>query len=169
MEEKELTDADLAETVRRKQRDIKNYRRERGGPRPKKDSLVGMARRGRGKKKDYAKNRWIGPDEDYIKIPYNFIEAIYKQSFTRNENKVLWFVLRKTWGWQKLSDFIPLKQFEKELDILKPHISRALSSLAQRQIVTKIGNKRYAIQSDTSLWQDKPRKKGGRKRRLSKK
>ncbi|MBA7610460.1 hypothetical protein ES703_17668 [subsurface metagenome] len=169
MEEKELTDAELAEIVRRKQRDIKNYRRERGGRPPTKDSLVDMARRGRGKKKDYAKNRWEGPDSDYIRIPNEFIEAVYKQYLRVYETKVLLFLVRKTWGWQKLSDFIPLKQFEKELDILKPHISRALSSLTHRRIVTKLGNKRYAIQSDTSLWQDRPRKTKDKKQKLPKK
>ena len=165
----ELTDAELAETVRRKQRDIRNYRRERGEPRPSRDTLVGLARRGKQKKKSYSKNKWEGPDKDYTKIPNQFIKATYRQYLRPNETKVLLYLVTKTWGWKKRSEFIPLKQFEKELDILKPHISRALSSLAHRRIVTKLGNKRYAIQSDTSLWQDRPRKSTGKKQKLPKK
>ncbi len=159
MEEKEPTDAELAETVRRKQRNIQNYRRERGGPRPLKDSLVGMARRGKQKKKSYSKNKWEGPDKDYIKIAWEFIEAMSRQYLRPNESKVLWHLIRKTWGWGKKFDFIALKQFEKELGISKEEASRALSSLRKRRIIEQLRNKTYAIQSDTSLWRDRPKKK----------
>ena len=30
------------------------------------------------KKKSNMKNKWEGPDKDYIKIPWKFIEAVYK-------------------------------------------------------------------------------------------
>ncbi|MBA7715738.1 hypothetical protein ES703_124794 [subsurface metagenome] len=159
MEEKEPTDAELAETVRRKQRDIKNYRRKRGGPRPLKNSLVGMARHGKQKKKSYNKNKWEGPDKDYIKIAWEFIEAMSRQYLRPNESKVLWHLIRKTWGWGKKFDFIALKQFEKELGISKEEASRALSSLRKRRIIEQLRNKTYAIQSDTSLWRDRPKKK----------
>ncbi len=159
MEEKELTDAELAETVRRKQRDIQNYRRERGVRRPLKDSLVGMARARKQKKKSYKKNKWEGPDKDYIKIAWEFIEAMSRQYLRPNESKVLWHLIRKTWGWGKKFDFIALKQFEKELGISKEEASRALSSLRKRRIIEQLRNKTYAIQSDTSLWRDRPKKK----------
>jgi hypothetical protein len=89
VEEKELTDADLAETVRRKQRDIKNYRRERGGPRPLKDSLVSMARRGKQKKKSHQKNKRTFPEENWFPITNEFVEAMSRQYLRPNENKVL--------------------------------------------------------------------------------
>jgi len=163
----EITDAELAEIVRRKRKDIKAYRQQELKPDTPLDrqatvtesTKLGTKQAKKDKKaRTKESNHWEGPGKDYTKIPNEFIEAVYKGSFTRNENKVFWFMLRKTWGWKKRSEFIPLKQFEKELDILKPHISRDLSSLVKRRIVTKIGNKRYAIQSDTSLWQDKLRK-----------
>ncbi len=159
MEEKELTDAELAETVRRKQRDIKNYRRERGEPRPLKDTLAGLAKSGKQKKKGYKKNKRAFPEGDWFPITNEFVEAMSRQYLRPNESKVLWFLIRKTWGWEKDSDFIALKQFEKGLGIPKSRVSEALSSLLKRRIVTQLRNKTYAIQSDTSLWRDRPKKK----------
>jgi len=124
-----------------------------------KNSLVGMARHGKQKKKSYNKNKWEGPDKDYIKIAWEFIEAMSRQYLRPNESKVLWHLIRKTWGWGKKFDFIALKQFEKELGISKEEASRALSSLRKRRIIEQLRNKTYAIQSDTSLWRDRPKKK----------
>ncbi|MBA7500350.1 MAG: hypothetical protein GH144_01205 [Clostridia bacterium] len=169
MEDQDISDRELSDIVKKRQQDIENYRRNRGQPTPSKDSLVGLAKSGKQKKKSYSKNKWEGPDKDYTKIPNQFIKATYRQYLRPNETKVLLYLVTKTWGWKKRSEFIPLKQFEKELDILKPHISRALSSLAHRRIVTKLGNKRYAIQSDSSLWQDRPRKTKDKKQKLPKK
>jgi len=153
---KHITDKELLDLTRKKREEIRKHRIKEHQDREK-------------KKVKNLKNKRELPEDNYLILTNDFIEAAYKQSFSQNEGKVLWFLVRKTWGWQKLSDFIPLKQFEKELDILKPHISRALSSLTQRQIVTKLGNKRYAIQVDISFWQDKPRKNRGKKRELPKK
>jgi len=111
------------------------------------------------KRKDKLKKQYNGPNKEFIKIPNKLIEAVYKQYLRPNESKVFWFVLRKTWGWNKKSDFIGLNQFVKELGLLKPHICRTLSELEKRGIVTKLGNKTYAIQMDYSLWHDKPREK----------
>jgi phage replication O-like protein O len=111
--------------------------------------------RGRGK----GKNRRELPKEKYTIIEDEFLEAAYKQYFRPNEIKVLLFLIRKTWGWGKRSDFISLNQFVRELGILKPNVRRALSSLVKRRIVEQLRNKMYGIQTDTSLWRDKPKKK----------
>lgn len=155
----ELTDAELAEVVRRKQRDIKDYRRERGESLPQKNSLVGLAKSGKQKKKNHKKNKRTFPQEEWLPITNEFVEAMSRQYLRPNESKVLWHLIRKTWGWRKEFDFIALKQFEKELGIPKSRVSEALSSLKKRRIVTQLRNKTYAIQSDTSLWRDRPKKK----------
>ena len=155
----EITDAELAEIVRQKQRDIQNYRRERGEPRPLKDTLVGLAKSGKQKKKSYKKNKRAFPEKDWFPITNEFVEAMSRQYLRPNESKVLWFLIRKTWGWKKDWDFIALKQFEKGLGIPKDKASRALSSLRKRRIVAQLSNKTYTIQVDTSLWRDRPKKK----------
>jgi len=111
--------------------------------------------RGRGK----GKNKRELPKEKFTIIPNEFIEGVSKQYLRPNESKVLWHLIRKTWGWGKKSDFISLNQFMRELDILKPNVRRALSSLVKRRIVEQLRNKMYRIQTDTSLWRDKPKKR----------
>ena len=110
------------------------------------------------KRKSKLKSRYNGPNKEWIKIPNKLIEAVYKQYLRPNESKVFWFVLRKTWGWRKPSDFISLKQFNKELGISKDIVCRTLSKLRKRRIVDQLGNKTYAIQMDYTKWQDKPKK-----------
>jgi len=104
------------------------------------------------------KGKYAGPKSGYTKFPNDFLEALYKH-LGDHESRVLLFLVRKTWGWNKKSDFISLNQFVKELGILKPHVCRALSSLVKRRIVEQLRNKTYAIQMDTSLWRDKPKKR----------
>lgn len=104
------------------------------------------------------KGKYAGPKSGYTKFPNDFLEALYKH-LGDQESRVLLFLVRKTWGWNKKSDFISLNQFVKELGILKPNVCRALSNLVKRRIVEQLRNKTYAIQMDTSLWRDKPTKK----------
>lgn len=113
----------------------------------------------REKREKALKEPYKGPETEFIKIPNQFIEAVYKQYLRPNESKVLWFLVRKTWGWQKQTDFISLNQFEKELGIGKNKVSETLSTLRKRRIVTQLGNKTYAIQADISLWHNKPKKR----------
>lgn len=105
------------------------------------------------------KEPYKGPKDEFIKIPNQFIEAVYKQCFGVNQAKVLWFVVRKTWGWQKRSEFIRVTQCAEELKIPKSRVSEALSSLVKRRIITANRNKTYAIQMNTDLWRDLYRKK----------
>jgi len=116
--------------------------------------------RGRGK----GRNRRELPKSQYTIIPNEVLEAMSKQYLRPNQIKVLLFLIRKTWGWGKNSDFIALKQFSQELGIGKNKISEALSALRKRRIVAQLGNKTYGIQTDTSSWRDKPKKKRVRKR-----
>jgi len=168
VEHEDISDKELSDIVKKRQQDLENYRRNRGQATPLKDSLVGIATHRKRKNKEHKKNKWEGPDKDYTKIPHEFTEAMSKQYLRPNESKVLWFLIRKTWGWRKESDFIVLKQFSQELGISKEEASRALSSLRKRKIVEQLRNKKYAIQSNISLWHDRPKKKKAKKAKKAK-
>jgi len=157
--EKDFTDDELRQITRNKRQDIRQFESK-----PQRlDKVVGgrLSNIGRRRKKAgkyKGKNRRELPNDKYVLIPNEFIEAIYRQYLRPNESKVLWFVLRKTWGWQKRTDFISLRQFSKELGISKDIACRALSRLKRRRIVDQLANKTYAIQTDISLWRDEPKK-----------
>lgn len=158
-EDQEVINRKLAEAVRRKKKEIENYKRKRGEKRPDKNSLVGAAREKKEDKKEKWREKRAFPKGEWFPITNEFVEAVYKQYLRPNESKVFWFLIRKTWGWGDESDSIALKQFEEEIGIHKDNVSRALSSLRKRRIVVQLGNKIYGIQADTSLWRNKPKKK----------
>ncbi|MBA7680342.1 hypothetical protein ES703_88657 [subsurface metagenome] len=120
-----------------------------------------MARARRQKKKSGQQDSNLRqmPKNKFTIVPNDFIEAAYKQNFGANQAKVLWFIVRKTWGWQKQSEFIRVTQCAEELGIPKSRVSEALSSLAKRRIVTVNRNRTYAIQADSSLWHNPYKKK----------
>ncbi|MBA7685808.1 hypothetical protein ES703_94236 [subsurface metagenome] len=114
---------------------------------------------------DPEKLHWVnihkGPKNDYILLDDEFLKAMHSHYFGPNQHKVLWYLLRKTWGEGKRSEFIRVMQCAEELEIPKQRVSEALSSLVKRRIVTKLGNKRYEIQADTSLWYDRDGRQAG--------
>ncbi len=112
-------------------------------------------RRARGR----GKGRYTGPKSEYTKYPNKVLEGLCKQSFGANQSKVFAYMVRNTWGWGKRCGFIRVTRCAKELGIPKSRVSEALSSLVKRGIVTVNRNKTYAIQTDTSLWRDRPKKK----------
>jgi len=104
------------------------------------------------------KEPYKGPETEFIKIPNQFIEAVYSQTLGHNQSSVLWYLVRKTWGWQKRSEFIRVTDMARGLKMGKNRASEALSSLKKRRIVTVNRNKTYGIQIDVSLWRDLYRK-----------
>lgn len=170
-EEKEITDKRLLEIANRRRRELEAYEPQELQPLndtpPDSQATVTKpvkarnrhAKKGKKAGKPFDKNLRELPKGEFIIVPNKFIEAMYKQNFGANQHKVLLYVLRKTWGWQKLSEFIRVTQCAKDLEIPKSRVSEALSSLVKRRIVTVNRNKTYGIQADTSLWCNPYRKK----------
>ena len=105
-------------------------------------------------------------EDGHIKIANEIGEAFSKIRISGNEWRVLWVILRKTYGWHKKMDFISITQFQKETGLKRWHVSRALSNLIERQIVTKNGDSHivsYGLQKDYTRWRavtkngDKPK------------
>ena len=69
-------------------------------------------------------------------LPNIYIDEIMKY-LSGSETKVLFFVMRKTFGWQKERDRISLTQFEKGTGLSRQSIINSLESLVQLQILSK--------------------------------
>jgi hypothetical protein len=70
------------------------------------------------------------------------------------------FIIRKTYGWNKKSDWISLSQFHERTNIPIPHICRALQLLQKQNIITKGGNRvnpKYSVQKDYDSWLELPK------------
>lgn len=98
-------------------------------------------------------------ENGHLDIANEIAEALARTYLNVTESRVLWVILRKTYGWKKKTDRISYSQFEEMTGVNRRHISDALGSLIRRKIVTRIGNDyrlEYGIQKDYELWESLP-------------
>jgi len=79
-------------------------------------------------------------EDGYVRIANEIIDALIKINLSSYEWRILLAIIRKTYGWNKKKDRISLSQFAKITGIRKSHISRTLSKLVEKNIVTRTGN-----------------------------
>lgn len=105
-------------------------------------------------------------ENGHVDIANSIIEALARHKISPNEWQVLMVIFRKTYGWHKKEDGIPLSQFCEMTGILKPHVHRALKKLAQRNVITRTGNVtrigndyivNYQFQKDYDKWEALPK------------
>lgn len=95
-------------------------------------------------------------ENGYTKIANEIIEAICKTNFNGYQSRLLWAVIRKTYGFKKKEAWISLSQFSNLTGLRKQHISRAKKELVARKIlVTSIGYK-IKFNKDYSQWIELP-------------
>jgi len=76
----------------------------------------------------------VGNDGGYTVIP-NCLPDIYMQKVSDIQYKVLECIVRKTLGWHKIWDAIPLSQFEDMMGNSRPAIVRAIADLIELKII----------------------------------
>jgi phage replication O-like protein O len=102
-------------------------------------------------------------EDGYLRVTNSIAEALARTQMSGYESRILWFLLRKTYGWSKKSDLISLAQFVDGTGIDKTHVANTLKRLAERNIViktfTEIGNARlcrYEFNKHYGEWQELP-------------
>lgn len=93
------------------------------------------------------------PDQ-FTKISNELIEAFAKIRISGEAMQVLWAIFRKTYGWKKKDDLIPLSQFVLMTGLKRPTICRAISKLINLNIIKKDNGKiaKYMINKDYDTW-----------------
>lgn len=98
----------------------------------------------------------------YTKIANEILEALSLINLSAYEWRVLIFIIRKTYGFHKKTDWISLSQFKKALSIRRRHIHRALKSLSSKQVIITYRGDRfkisYGFQKNYSKWSKSPRR-----------
>ena len=94
-------------------------------------------------------------ENGYLAIPHDIAEALMRTRLSPNQSRLLWAILRKTWGWHKESDWISNSQFVEMTGISRGHVSRGIRELVMRNIVTRAGNK-TAFNKDYTQWRELP-------------
>ncbi len=92
-------------------------------------------------------------EDGFTMVANEIIEALARINLCAYESRVLWLIIRKTYGWHKKIDWIALSQIVDSTGILKPNVSRTLKSLKARNIIIRDKNRRVGLQKDYEKWQ----------------
>ena len=92
----------------------------------------------------------------HIDIANELAEQFAKIPLTGVQWRILWVVLRKTWGWmdgdhKKNYDWIPLSQFEEATNLARVNVVRALKVLVVKRLLVK-GENGYGINQNYDQW-----------------
>lgn len=91
-------------------------------------------------------------ENGYTPIANEILEALARFNLSAYESRVLWYIIRKTYGWHRKHDLISLSQIVVGTGIKKGHVSRTVKSLISHSIVTRLGNKQIGFQKDYEQW-----------------
>ncbi|MCK5605691.1 replication protein, partial [Candidatus Pacearchaeota archaeon] len=85
--------------------------------------------------------------DGYIAIVTDLWEALCRYRIPGEQRQVLDVIIRKTYGWDKKRDGIPLSQFEQMTGIKRPNIVRAIKALEDKKIIR-------VIKKDNKYWNE---------------
>lgn len=74
-------------------------------------------------------------EDGFTPIANEILEALARVKLSPNEFRIIFFLLRKTYGWRKKSDWISLSQFSKGTGVDRHNVHRALKSLKTKKII----------------------------------
>jgi phage replication O-like protein O len=90
-------------------------------------------------------------ENGYTRIANELVEALASTYLSPYEWQVLMAIFRKTYGYNKKSDWIANSQLSELTGIYKAHISRTTKKLVERGIVTQTGNS-LSFNKNYSSW-----------------
>jgi len=95
----------------------------------------------------------INPQKEngYIAIANEILEQLVKINISNYEFRVLFVIIRKTYGFQKKLDRISLSQFEKATGIKSHNVCRILKRLLKRNLIVKKQHQ-YGFQKKYNQW-----------------
>lgn len=97
-------------------------------------------------------------EDGHVDVANELAEAFARVGLNGTQFRLLWVIVRKTYGWNKKMDTIGLVQFCEATGLPKALVSRELGRLTKRQIILAWGDdhhaKQYGIQKDYCRWLD---------------
>jgi len=91
-------------------------------------------------------------ENGHIDIANEIAEKLAEFRIPGELYQVLWVLWRKTYGWHKKRDSIPLSQFVQATKMKKPSIIRSLTKLLKHNIISKSANGEYSFQKNYDEW-----------------
>jgi phage replication O-like protein O len=100
-------------------------------------------------------------ENGYTSIANEIMDALCRIRIPGEARQVLTVILRKTYGWNKKEDVIPLSQFVSATGMKKTHVVRSIYMLRDMNlIITKKDNSfiSYCFNKDYSTWKPLPKR-----------
>lgn len=94
-------------------------------------------------------------ENGYTRLANEIIEALMRTNLSAYQSRILWAIWRRTYGYHKTQDWIANRQLVEMTGIKKPHVSRTVSELIMRNMVTQAGNK-VGFNKDYTRWRELP-------------
>src|SRR3990167_654040 len=95
-------------------------------------------------------------EDGFLKIANELVVAFSRINLSPYESRIVWCVIRKTYGWGKRMDRISLSQFAKEVGIDRKSVHRTIRGLILKNIIVVSGATtriiKYGIQKNYELW-----------------
>src|SRR5207249_3941976 len=89
----------------------------------------------------------------FIRVPTDFLEALLRARLSGAQLRIVLWVLRYTFGWNRQSTPFSWYRIAKELQMPRPAVYRAGKALAQSKVLV-VQEGQLAIQTDYTAWND---------------
>lgn len=95
-------------------------------------------------------------EDGHLDVANELAEALALAALSGAQFRLMWVMLRKTYGWNKRSDTISVSQFSAATGLHRKVVERELRDLAHRRFLLAWGDnhhpKTFAIQKDYEQW-----------------
>lgn len=94
-------------------------------------------------------------DDGHTKIANELLDAIIQTDFSKRQYKILLFIIRKTYGWNKTQDDISRSQIVEATKLKNPHVTTTIQELLEMNVlIVSNGNhaKKYKINKYYNTW-----------------
>lgn len=102
-------------------------------------------------------------ENGHLELANEIVESLARIRISGTEWQVLWVILRKTYGWHKKVDIIPLSQFCVMTGLSKSHVIRSVKKLLDKRVITVLrngsGTVAYGFNKDFDRWKPLPKKR----------
>ena len=94
-------------------------------------------------------------ENGHVRVANELVEAFQRLRLSGNQWRLLWTIMRFTYGWNKKTDYISLTTFEKCTGLKRWNLKRNLDDLFHREIIIRDNSgyiTKYGLQKDYTKW-----------------
>ncbi len=97
-------------------------------------------------------------ENGFTRLANELLEVIIASPFSGQDFRILFTIIRRTYGWNKGEDYISLSQFAQATGLQVKRCSQLISGLTANKVILVIdhrglrGTKKYSINADYEQW-----------------